>query len=136
MKSVIDGKIVNGGKRIFEIIQPFGLPMNELYGKIPLRYRELMEENFIENALKNHWVVIGLSMQQYDETRAEEANHTIIMGVILLIVGLGAIYFIVIVQNHYLQRLRHEQELNIAADIQKSSFHRNCHKIWVFRSLL
>lgn len=122
LESVIDGKIVNGGKRIFEIIQPFGLPMNELYGKIPLRYRELMEENSIENALKNHWVVIGLSMQQYDETRAEEANHTIIMGVILLIVGLGAIYFIVIVQNHYLQRLRHEQELNIAADIQKKLF--------------
>ncbi|MEK7396882.1 MAG: PP2C family protein-serine/threonine phosphatase, partial [Candidatus Poribacteria bacterium] len=122
LESATDGKVIDEGKRIFEIVQPFRLPMNELYVKIPLRHRELVEENSIEFALKSHWVLIGLSMQQYDEIHAEEINHTIIMGIILLIVGLGALYFIVIVQNHYIQQLRHEQELNIAADIQKKLF--------------
>lgn len=122
LESATDGKVVDEGKRIFEVAQQFRLPMNELYGKISLRHRKLIEESSIEFALNSHWVLIGLSMQQYDETHADEINHTIIMGIILLIVGWGGFYFIVIVQNHYIQQLRHEQELNIAADIQKKLF--------------
>lgn len=47
-------------------------------------------------------IIIGTYMTPLEEARRQDIHHAILMGVILLILGSGAFYFIFVVQNYYL----------------------------------
>jgi two-component system sensor histidine kinase HydH len=47
-------------------------------------------------------VIVGLWMAPLEEARREDIRHALLMGVILLILGSAAFYFIFVVQNYYL----------------------------------
>lgn len=46
--------------------------------------------------------IVGLWMAPLEEARAQDIRHAFMMGGILLVLGLGAFYFIFVVQNYYL----------------------------------
>jgi two-component system, NtrC family, sensor histidine kinase HydH len=46
--------------------------------------------------------VVGLWMTPLEEARRQDIQHAILMGVILLILGSAAFYFIFVIQNYYL----------------------------------
>jgi two-component system sensor histidine kinase HydH len=86
----------------FELALPFRPIRDDLYGEMPSSHRNVIDESSIESTLSNHWALIGLNMQQFEAARAEDMDHTIMMGSMLLIIGFAALYFIVVVQNYYL----------------------------------
>jgi len=46
--------------------------------------------------------IVGLWMTHLEEARNQDIRHAIIMGIILLVLGSAAFYFIFVVQNYYL----------------------------------
>jgi len=124
--SAIGGKIVNKDSthkvKVFEVAKHFILPKDTIYEKMPLSHKKLIAESSIENTLKDYRILIALDTQQFDDIRKGEISNIIIMSAILLIVGSVAFYFIIIIQYYYLRQSHYEQELSIAADIQKKLF--------------
>lgn len=100
------GRIVMDDSReqdmVFEVSLPFRPIRDELYRKLSDRHKELLSESPIEDALRDHRAVIGLNMEQFEEARAHDLGHTIMMAVMMLIIGSASLYFIVVVQNYYL----------------------------------
>lgn len=47
-------------------------------------------------------VIVGLWMTPFEEARDQDIRHAFMMGIILLILGSAAFYFIFVVQNYYL----------------------------------
>lgn len=100
------GRIVMYGPRkqdtVFETSLPFRLMRDDLYRELPDRYKKMLNESSIKDTLRDHWAVIGLNMEQFEEARARDLGHTIMMAVMMLIIGSASLYFIVVVQNYYL----------------------------------
>ncbi len=46
--------------------------------------------------------IVGLWMTHLEEARRQDIRHAVVMGVILLVLGSAAFYFIFVVQNYYL----------------------------------
>jgi two-component system sensor histidine kinase HydH len=46
--------------------------------------------------------IVGLWMTHLEEARSQDIRHAVVMGVILLVLGSAAFYFIFVVQNYYL----------------------------------
>jgi two-component system sensor histidine kinase HydH len=59
-------------------------------------YKESLRSNNIQTA------VVGLWTTPLEEARRQDIRHAFLMGVILLILGSAAFYFIFVVQNYYL----------------------------------
>ncbi len=98
------GVVVNdavGSGKAYELALPFRPIRNNLYAKLSSAHKTLLE-NSIESALSNHWAVVGMDMQEFEESRTADLKHTIMMGVMMLIIGSASLYFIVVVQNYYL----------------------------------
>ncbi|MFC1881014.1 nitrogen regulation protein NR(II) [Thermodesulfobacteriota bacterium] len=47
-------------------------------------------------------IVLGMEMTAYEEARRSDLQHAIIMGIILITLGAGALFFIFVIQNYYL----------------------------------
>lgn len=47
-------------------------------------------------------IVLGMKMSAYEEARRSDIQHATIMGVVLMTLGAGAIFFIFVIQNYYL----------------------------------
>ena len=47
-------------------------------------------------------IVLGMKMTAYEEARRSDLQHAIIMGIILITLGAGALFFIFVIQNYYL----------------------------------
>ncbi len=47
-------------------------------------------------------VIVGLWMAPFEEAQEQDVRHAIMMGIILLVLGSAAFYFIFVVQNYYL----------------------------------
>lgn len=47
-------------------------------------------------------IVLGMQMTAYEEARRSDLQHAIVMGVILITLGAGALFFIFVIQNYYL----------------------------------
>jgi two-component system sensor histidine kinase HydH len=92
---------------------PFSLPENKGWdsgGRQGL-YRHIRELpdgrrvfEFTEFVPKNNVLaaVVGLWMTPLEEAQREDIRHAFMMGVILLVLGSAAFYFIFVVQNYYL----------------------------------
>jgi PAS domain S-box-containing protein len=65
-------------------------------GRSIFEYKESLHASNIQIA------VVGLWMTPLEEARSEDLRHAFLMGVILLILGSAAFYFIFVVQNYYL----------------------------------
>jgi two-component system sensor histidine kinase HydH len=100
-----DGVVVNddfGGGKVYVLALPFTPISKGLDTKLSSVHKILIEESSIESALSNHWAVVGMNMQEFEESRTEDLRHTIMMGVMMLVIGSASLYFIVVVQNYYL----------------------------------
>jgi two-component system sensor histidine kinase HydH len=100
------GRIVMDDTRkqdmVFEVSLPFRLIRDDLYRELPDRHKKLLNESSIKYTLRDHWAIIGLNMEQFEEARAEDLVHNIMMAVMMLVIGSASLYFIVVVQNYYL----------------------------------
>jgi two-component system sensor histidine kinase HydH len=65
-------------------------------GRNIFEYKESLRSSNIQIA------VVGLWMTPLEEARRQDIRHALLMGVILLILGSAAFYFIFVVQNYYL----------------------------------
>lgn len=61
---------------------------------------------------KDTIIVIGLSMQHFENARKADLHHAFIMAAIVLALGSGTIFFIVVIQNYYLvdKTLKHTRD--------------------------
>ena len=92
-----------GGVPVFEIIQPFR-PFS--YPIAPSLRRAVESESPSQETPSRRWAgdkMIALSLHQatFETARREDRHHTLLMGAILIVLGIGALYFIFIVQNYY-----------------------------------
>jgi two-component system sensor histidine kinase HydH len=51
---------------------------------------------------KDDIIILGLKMMEYESARRSDIQHALIMGAILVIMGSGALFFILVIQNYYL----------------------------------
>jgi two-component system sensor histidine kinase HydH len=65
-------------------------------GRSIFEYKESLRLDNIQTA------VVGLWTTPLDEARGQDIRHAFLMGVILLVLGSAAFYFIFVVQNYYL----------------------------------
>jgi two-component system sensor histidine kinase HydH len=65
-------------------------------GRSIFEYKESLPSSNIQIA------IVGLWMTPLEEARRQDIRHAFLMGVILLILGSAAFYFIFVVQNYYL----------------------------------
>jgi two-component system sensor histidine kinase HydH len=47
-------------------------------------------------------IILGMKMTAYEQARRADIQHAFIMAAIILILGLGALFFIFVIQNYYL----------------------------------
>ncbi len=47
-------------------------------------------------------IILGMKMTAYEQARQADVQHAFIMAAIILILGLGALFFIFVIQNYYL----------------------------------
>jgi two-component system sensor histidine kinase HydH len=99
-----EGRMVesDGEDKVFEVGVPFRYVKDEFYDGLSDDQRRLMSENSINAALEKHWALIGMDMKGFESARTEDISHTVMMGIMLLIIGSASLYFIVVVQNYYL----------------------------------
>lgn len=94
----------SGGERVFEVIEQF-YPLSYKSppallaeaGKKPAR-----QEESLQGWVKDKVISIRMHPDLFEKARAEDIRHALLMGAILVILGMGALYFIFIVQNYYL----------------------------------
>ena len=91
----------SGGK-VYKLALPFRPIRKDLNTKLSNAHKTLIEESSIESTLSNHWAIVGMDMQEFEESRTEDLRHTIMMSVMMLVIGSASLYFIVVVQNYYL----------------------------------
>ena len=54
------------------------------------------------NSHRGDTIILGMKMTAYEQARRADIHHAFIMAAIILILGLGALYFIFVIQNYYL----------------------------------
>lgn len=52
--------------------------------------------------LANATLVVGLSMESYEQARSADIHHALFMGTIMVSLGAGALFFLFVIQNYYL----------------------------------
>lgn len=61
------------------------------------------EENNIDHKDNHKYsITLGLIMTRFEESQKADLHHAIIMAAILVVLGLGLIFFIFVIQNYYL----------------------------------
>ncbi len=103
----LNWRLVKGadGKKIFEVIRQFspsGFGVN-------MRYNRMMLNQFFESKLKGkralHFsdliIFVGLDMSTIEEAIEADIRHTIIMGVILLLIGFAGITLLFLAQSYH-----------------------------------
>jgi len=92
------------GEKTYEIIKPF----RPFLSKDPLAVvretgkRTPSGENPLQQWAKDKIISLNLRVGAFEKARKEDIHHAFLMGGILVVLGTGAIYFILIVQNYYL----------------------------------
>lgn len=91
-------KDMPGGIRVYELAKKF-LPF-----PTPDSTDAMSEHGDIVKPHLHHGdiIVLGMKMTAYEEARRSDLQHATIMGVILMTLGAGAIFFIFVIQNYYL----------------------------------
>ena len=90
------------GERTFEIMQPFQLfvsPDPALTG--PTGGGDDSSAEPLRSWSQDKIIALSLRLQVYDTARRADIEHLFLMGGILIILAVGALYFILIVQRYY-----------------------------------
>jgi two-component system sensor histidine kinase HydH len=92
-----------GGAQAFEVIQPFR-PFP--YQTPPALRREADAKSALQEGPLRRWAedkMIGLSLRlaTFETARREDRHHNLLMAAILVALGIGALFFVFIVQNYY-----------------------------------
>ena len=92
-----------GGAQAFEVIQPFR-PFS--YQAPPTLRRESDAKSPLQEGPLRRWaedkmIALSLRLATFETARKEDRHHTLLMAAILVALGIGALYFVFIVQNYY-----------------------------------
>lgn len=92
-----------GEAQAFEVIQPFR-PFS--HQTPPILRREAEAKSALQEGLLRRWAedkVIALSLRPatFETARREDRHHNLLMAAILVALGIGALFFVFIVQNYY-----------------------------------
>ena len=95
-----------GGKKIFEVVQQFS-PSGSGMGR-PMHRNRMMLNRFFDSRLSGErslrWtdliIFVGLDMSSIEEAIQADIRHTIIMGVILLLIGFAGITLLFLAQSY------------------------------------
>ena len=106
----VTGRIVERGRQpVFEVISRFS-PTTPPIGRGPGgrafqdRFQRLMEELGIP--LSENWIIfVGLDMETIETARRSDMRHTIVMGVVLLLIGFGGFVLLMLFQSNRATRL-------------------------------
>lgn len=96
-------RLLSGGGEVFEVLKPF----RPLAYRNPLAMGRGGEEGvFPHEVALQEWsrdktIAVGLQLGPHEKARMEDIHHALLMGMILIVLGAGALYFIFIVQNYY-----------------------------------
>jgi two-component system sensor histidine kinase HydH len=90
------------GPQVFEVIQPFR-PFT--YHASPALVRAAEErvvqtERPLRRWAEDKMIALSLRLETFEAARREDRHHTLLMAAILIALGIGALYFIVVVQNY------------------------------------
>jgi two-component system sensor histidine kinase HydH len=93
-----------GGAQAFEVIQPFR-PFS--YQTPPALRRESEAKSPLQEGPLRRWaedkmIALSLRLATFETARKEDRHHNLLMAAILVALGIGALYFVFIVQNYYL----------------------------------
>lgn len=90
---------LSDGSEIYEIAKP-------LSGRMHINYNNgsrMVSEHASRNP--DHpemFIVIGMKMDAYEMARQSDAHHAMLMMTILVVLGVGAFFFLFVIQNYYL----------------------------------
>ena len=92
------------GAQVFEVVQPFR-PFT--YHASPSRLGAVEElvvqaEQPLRRWAADKMIVLSLRLETFAAARREDRHHTLLMAAILVALGIGALYFIFVVQNYSL----------------------------------
>jgi two-component system sensor histidine kinase HydH len=92
-----------GGTQTFEVIQPFR-PFS--YQTPPPLRRESEAKSTLQEGPLRRWaedkmIALSLRLATFETARQEDRHHTLLMAAILVALGIGALFFVFIVQNYY-----------------------------------
>lgn len=97
----------DGGKKIFEVVQPFS-PSGSGMG-MHMYQNRMMLNRFFDSQLSGErslrWadliIFVGLDMSTIEEAIQADIRHTVIMGVILLLIGFAGITLLFLAQSYH-----------------------------------
>jgi two-component system sensor histidine kinase HydH len=93
----------SGGGQVFEVIQPFR-PFS--HQAPPTWQRELEAKSALQEGPLRRWaegkiIALSLRLATFERARREDRHHNLLMAAILVALGIGALFFVFIVQNYY-----------------------------------
>ncbi|MGB5984659.1 MAG: ATP-binding protein [Desulfobacterales bacterium] len=87
---------VEGQPMVYEMATPFApLALTE-----QARTTEVPDGEMTGTSHAGGSLVLGLSMARYDANQREDLHHALVMGGILLVLGTGVLFFILVIQNY------------------------------------
>ena len=93
----------SGGGQVFEVIQPFR-PFS--HQTPPTWQREPEAKSALQEGPLRRWaegkiIALSLRLATFETARREDRHHNLLMAAILVALGIGALFFVFIVQNYY-----------------------------------
>ena len=92
------------GKNIFEVFRrfsPTGSPMGKQHGRMMFDCEEAQQANKIQNApLLPKVIFVGLDMEAIEAAQKVDTRHTVVMGIILLLIGFAGIILLFLSQSY------------------------------------
>jgi len=92
------------GKNIFEVFSrfsPTGKPMGKQHGHMMFDRQEAKQTNRINDSLLLPKVIfVGLDMEAIEAAQKVDTRHTVVMGIILLLIGFAGIIFLFLTHSY------------------------------------
>ena len=92
------------GKNIFEVFRRFSptdSPMGKQHGRMMFDCEEAQQPNKIQNApLLPKVIFVGLDMEAIEAAQKVDTRHTVVMGIILLLIGFAGIIFLFLTHSY------------------------------------
>jgi len=92
------------GKNIFEVFSrfsPTGKPMGKQHGHMMFDRQEAQQANRINGSLLLPKVIfVGLDMEAIEAAQKVDTRHTVVMGIILLLIGFAGIIFLFLTHSY------------------------------------
>jgi signal transduction histidine kinase len=86
------------GSRVYDLAKPFMSPDVSF----PAGNNKKPEPGLKGHPPKGGVLVLGMNLTAFDEARQADLHHAVIMGAIVIALGVGALFFLFVIQNYYL----------------------------------